>query len=252
MSIASKIFGKKTRNTAPKQNSCAALILSAGSSTRMKLENNQSKQFLTLKDIPLLAHTLKAFQNSPDISEIVVVARVEDFNMISQLAKDFGISKLKNIVAGGDTRADSSLHGILELDGRCDFVAVHDGARPLVTQKVIHETVSAAIAHGAAAPGIQPNDTIKEIGADGFVITTHDRSRLRMIQTPQVFKFDLLKRALLYVKENKLAVTDDCSAVEYLNHPVYITQGDPENIKVTSGRDVEICEQILDAREDSI
>ena len=148
------------------------------------------------------------------------------------------------------TRADSSLHGVLELDGRCDYVAVHDGARPFVSQDIIYETLEAAKSYGAAAPGIIPSDTVKEVGADGFVIGTHDRERLRMIQTPQIFNYMLLRTALLKVKESGLKVTDDASAIEALGRKVFVTDGDKDNIKVTSYSDIDICEKIFDKREE--
>ena len=118
-----------------------------------------------------------------------------------------------------------------------------------MTQRIIHETVEAAKQYGAAAPGIAPCDTVKEVGADGFVIRTHDREHLRLMQTPQVFDYMLLRTALLNVKENGLTVTDDASAVEALNRKVVVTEGDRENIKVTSVGDIEACEKIIAARE---
>ena len=242
MSIKDKLLKK---DTASKKKRCAALILAAGSSTRMGLKDGKSKQFLMIGQRPMLAITLAAFEQSPDISEIVIVARSEDFPVISQLAKEYSISKLTNIVAGGATRSDSSLHGVLELMDRCEYVAVHDGARPFVTQRIIHETCAAAKEHGAAVPGVVPFDTVKELGADGAVIKTMDRDRLRLIQTPQIFEYKLLKDALLNVKHKSLTITDDASAVEALGHKVYITEGDRNNIKVTSQTDIPLAEQIL-------
>ncbi|MBQ3379783.1 MAG: 2-C-methyl-D-erythritol 4-phosphate cytidylyltransferase [Clostridia bacterium] len=248
MSFKDMIFKKDISSNKAKR--CAALILAAGASSRMGLAAGQSKQFLMIGDKPMLGITLLAFERSPDISEIVVVARSEDFSVIRHIAKELSISKLKNIVAGGSTRSDSSLHGVLELSGRCEYIAVHDGARPFVTQKIIHETCSAAKTYGAAVPGFAPFDTVKEIGADGAVIKTLDRDKLRLIQTPQVFEYELLKKALLNVKEKNLKITDDASAVEALGHKVYITDGDRDNIKVTSAGDIAAAEHILKAKTD--
>ncbi|MBR2743370.1 MAG: 2-C-methyl-D-erythritol 4-phosphate cytidylyltransferase [Clostridia bacterium] len=248
MSFKDMFFKNGSASKKPKK--CAALILAAGASTRMGLADGASKQFLMIGDRPMLAITLEAFERSPDISEIVVVARSEDFSAIQQMAKEYSITKLTNIVAGGATRADSSLHGVLELTGRCDYIAVQDGARPFVTQRMIHETAAAAKAHGAAAPGVVPFDTVKEIGADGAVLRTLDRDRLRLIQTPQIFEYDLLKRALLNVKQKSLKITDDASAVEALGHNVYITEGDRDNIKVTKAGDIEAAELILNKKSE--
>ena len=242
MGILDKVMNKFTQNNATLKKTCGAIILAAGASSRMELADSNSKQFLMINGDPMIALTLLAFEKAAAIDEIVVVARCEDFAAISDIAREYNISKLKNIVAGGETRFDSSLHGVLEFSDRCEYLAVHDGARPFVSQRIINDTVASAKKYGAAVPGIIPHDTIKEVGADGFVLKTHDRSRLRQIQTPQTFEAKLLLSALLKTRGKKFIITDDALAVEMLGKRVAVIEGDAQNIKVTTMNDIRLAE----------
>ncbi len=245
MNLFSGIKARFASKGKHKKTSCCAVILAAGMSQRMNLEEGRRKPFISIEGVPLIAYTLKAFERSVDITELIVVANPDDFSAISDISKTHGISKLKNIVEGGQTRFESSLYGVLECSKRCDFIAIHDAARPFVTEQVIHDAFKAAVKYGAAAPGVVPNDTVKEVDADGIVVKTHARSALRQIQTPQIFRSSLIFDALMNVKKTGADVTDDCSAVELMKKPVVITQGDRINIKVTTPSDLSVCIEII-------
>ena len=155
------------------------------------------------------------------------------------------LRKKVKIVCGGATRTESVLAAAVEADPKSEFLAVHDGARPLISQEVIERTVRAAHTYGAAAPGIPVKDTIKLV--EGYVIAdTPDRSKLQAVQTPQVFDCDLIKGALQKAREENAELTDDCSAVERLKMSVVMVEGDERNIKVTTPMDLKIAQMLLE------
>ncbi len=215
----------------------AAVVVCAGSSTRMGTD----KIFMDIASKPVLAHTLLGFQNASAIDSIVVVTKPQNFDAVDQIAKKYNISKLASVREGGKTRAQSVLYGLSVVTE--DFVAITDGARPCVTPALINEVCEAAFLHGAAAPGIAMADTVKKMGADGFIETTVDRRELVRIQTPQVFETkvyrDLLERAMGVDAE----FTDDCSVCEYFGKRVFVTNGSAFNLKLTTPEDVTICER---------
>ena len=224
---------------------CSAVVVAAGSSQRM----GQDKMFARLCGIPVLARTLRAINNCQCIDEIVVVAGQEKIVDVAQLCRDYGITKATKVICGGQTRAESSLAGICEISRKAKLVAIHDGARPLVTEDVVYGAVHAAAMHKCAAPGIPVKDTVK-IAEDGTVIETPQRSSTVAIQTPQVFVPELIDGAITYALENELEITDDCSAAELLGIPVHITEGSEENIKLTTPLDMALAETILRNRGD--
>lgn len=221
--------------------SASAIIVAAGSGSRMGTYVN--KQFLLIDEIPVLARTLKAFDKSDNIDNIIVVARQEDILLVNDLVREFDISKIKAIVPGGKTRQESVINGLDQIknDG---FVAVHDGARPFVSAKLIDKLVNDAFKYGASAPGVVPKDTVKVADNLDFVETTPNRETLRLIQTPQVFRTDELKLAYIRAKESGFEGTDDCSIVENMGIPVHLTSGEYTNIKVTTPEDLPIAEAI--------
>ena len=152
------------------------------------------------------------------------------------------------MVTGGADRSESVRNGLNVLSSKVRLVAVQDGARPLITVEVIDRTVRAAHTYGAAAPGIPVKDTVKLVQG-GVVQATPDRSRLRAIQTPQVFDLDLLSAALEKAQKDNAPITDDCSAVERLGMSVRIVEGDERNIKVTTPMDLEIAERLLEEKQ---
>lgn len=224
---------------------CAAVVPAAGSSRRME---GQDKILLPLDDVPVLVHTLQALSASEYIQEIVVVTREDLIVPVGQLCRDCALDKVTKVLIGGATRADSVLVGVEEVSGRAELIAVHDGARPLVTVEVIDEAIRKAAECGAAAPAVPVKDTIKR-AVDGVVAETPDRAQLFAIQTPQVFDGDLLLGALRKAVEDGAAITDDCSAVERIGMKVCLTEGSYENIKITTPADMLVAEAILHSRD---
>ena len=209
----------------------------------------QDKLLLPLEEQPVLLHTLRALELCPYLAEIIVVTREDLIVPIGQLCRDAGLSKVRKVIVGGATRTHSVLAGLGELSSGAELVAIHDGARPLVSQELLETVILRAAECGAAAPAVPVKDTIKTVAEDGAVTGTPDRSTLRAVQTPQVFETDLLKAALQSALENEVPVTDDCSAVERLGKVVYLIDGDEENLKITTPVDLVIAEAILAERE---
>lgn len=220
-----------------------AVIVAAGNASRMQ---GIDKVMAPIGDEPMIARTVRTFQSCDAIREIVIVTRPDLIADITRLCSAW--DKVKAVVAGGKTRDESVQSGIRALSKKVKLIAVHDGARPFVSQQLIDRCVRAAHSYHAAAPGIPVKDTIK-VAAGGVVVATPDRSRLQAIQTPQVFDADLLRCALHNVKKNKLSVTDDCSAVEHLGMSVKIVPGDEHNIKVTTPMDLKVAQLLLEEME---
>ena len=223
-----------------------AVIVAAGSSRRMGGEN---KLMLSFGGQPVLAHTLCAFQKCPAVRDIVLVCREEDIVPYSELAQAFGVDKLRTVTRGGDTRTASVLAGVSASPEDAVLVAVHDGARPLVSEAVITEAVTAAAEHGAAAPVVPVKDSIKRI-ENGVIAADVPRDTLAAVQTPQVFRRELLLRALHQAAQSGRTYTDDCAAVEAIGQTVRATHGSYENIKITTPEDIAVAEAFLDEEDE--
>lgn len=219
---------------------CGAVIVAAGTASRM---GGIDKVMANLCGEPMLAHTVRTFQNSSVIGEIVVVTREDLLEKVRKLCASF--PKVTAVVAGGADRPESVRNGLNALSKKVKLVAVQDGARPLITDEVIERTVSAARDCGAAAPGVPVKDTVKIVKND-LVTETPDRSTLMAIQTPQVFNLKLLQDALEAAKGENAVITDDCSAVERLGVAVKIVAGDENNIKITTPMDLKIATVLLE------
>ena len=206
------------------------------------------KVLAPLGELPVLAHTLYVFQDSPAVDEIVVVTREDLIVPIGPLCRDAGLSKVRKVIVGGATRTHSVLAGLGELPSGAELVAIHDGARPLVSQEVLETVIFRAAECGAAAPAVPVKDTIKR-ARDGLVEATLERSELFAVQTPQVFQVDLIKAALVKALEDGAALTDDCGAVERLGIGVSLTQGDYCNLKITTPEDLAVAEALFAWRE---
>ena len=225
--------------------SACAVIVAAGSSRRMGGEN---KLLLPLCGKPVLAHTMAAFQACEAIRDIVLVCREQDMDTYRALAEANGITKLRTLTRGGDTRTESVLAGVSAAPEDCALVAVHDGARPLVSDEVITQAVTEAAKSGAAAPVVPVKDSIKRI-EKGKIAADVPRDTLAAVQTPQVFRRDMLLHALQDAAGNGRSFTDDCAAVEALGQTVSATQGSYENIKVTTPEDIAVAEAFMYRRE---
>ncbi len=219
---------------------CGAVIVAAGSASRM---GGIDKVMAPLRGEPMIARTVRTFQDCDAVSEIVIVTREDLILPITHLCKD--MAKVKAVVVGGKSRQESVHLGLNALSRKVKLAAVHDGARPLVTWQVIDRVIRAANTYGAAAPAIPVKDTIKVV--EGRVVKhTPDRATLFAVQTPQVFDFDMLRGALKKADQDGAQVTDDCSAVERLGMAVKIVEGDEGNIKVTTPMDLKIAELLLE------
>ncbi|MBR4655449.1 MAG: 2-C-methyl-D-erythritol 4-phosphate cytidylyltransferase [Oscillospiraceae bacterium] len=226
---------------------CAAVIVAAGSAKRMQ---GTDKIMAELCGEPLIVHTLRAFQQSEDIQEIILVTREELLEPLSELCVTKKLSKVRKICRGGETRAASVQAGLDQISKECGFVAIHDGARPLVSQQVIHDAVRKAAKFNAAAPAIPVKDTIKVVHG-GIVESTPERSGLYAVQTPQVFALELYRAALDQAITEKKELTDDCSAAERYGINVVITPGSDENLKVTTPTDLILAEALLKGRKEA-
>lgn len=222
---------------------CGAVIVAAGSASRM---GGIDKVMAELGGEPMIKRTVRTFQESDVISEIVIVTRPDLIVPIMGLCA--GFEKVKAVVAGGKSRPESVHLGLNALSNKVKLAAVHDGARPLITWQVIDRTVRAANTYGAAAPAIPVKDTIKTVQG-GIVKNTPDRESLRAVQTPQVFDFDMLRGALKKAVSEEAPITDDCSAVEMMGMSVKIVEGDERNIKVTTPMDLKVAEMLLEEME---
>ena len=221
----------------------AAVIPAGGSSSRM----GENKLLMDLGGMPVLIRTLQAFLFSGAIREVVVACREADMAEIASLCALYGLREGVRLVRGGDTRQRSVLAGVMEVSKKAEYIAIHDGARPLVEQDVIARTVEAAISFGAAAPAVAVKDTIKEV-TGGVIVRTLARERLFAVQTPQVFDAALIKAALVKAEEEQIQYTDDCAAAEAVGMAVHIVEGDYENIKLTTPEDIIAAEAILAER----
>lgn len=220
----------------------SAIIVAAGDSSRMGL--NKSKQFIKLKGEPVIKHTLWAFEISDVIDSVIVVCREQDERELKAVIRSGGFSKVKAVVYGGKTRDVSVKNGVLACDERTTHFAIHDGARPLVSDKDIKAVVNEAIKCRAAALGTLVTDTIKVVDEDNNIVSTPDRSELRAVQTPQVFEKELYLKALS--EGSSKGITDDCQLVESIGEKVKIVIGSERNIKLTTQNDILIAESLID------
>ena len=222
---------------------CGAVIVAAGNASRM---GGIDKVMAPIQGEPMIRRTVRAFENCEAVSEIVIVTREDLILPITELCWEY--TKVKTVVKGGASRQESVELGLNMLSEQVKLAAIQDGARPLITYEVIDRTIRAANTYGAAAPAIPVKDTIKTVEG-GLVSNTPDRSKLRAVQTPQVFDIDLLKGALKKARQDNAEVTDDCSAVERLGMKVKIVEGDEHNIKVTTPMDLKIAEMLLEEQK---
>lgn len=221
------------------------VILAAGSSTRMGFD----KITADLCGKPVILHTLEAFHDLDFVQEIVVVTREESVAGISDLVHDAQLNKVSCVVNGGNTRAESSYIGVFHCNEKAKFIGIHDGARPIVSRELVERVALGAKKYTACCPGNMPTDTIKELNDEDFVIRTIPRSNTVCIQTPQIFKSEVIKAALTKAVNDKWTITDDASAVEQLGIPVFIEEGSYENIKLTQPLDYYLAEKILNERD---
>ena len=225
----------------------SAIILAAGSSTRMQ---GGSKQFLCLDGMPVVARTIKEFDKSACIDEIIVVAKKDEISLYESFAENYGIEKPMRVVEGGETRQESARLGSDAVNPKSKFVAIHDAARCLITEEMIYRVCHGAYLHEAAILAIKAIDTIKIGDKNAFIDSTTDRKHTWQAQTPQVFKTSAFRAATYIARDEKYEGTDDASLFEHIRIPVKLVEGSRENIKITEPFDVIFAESILRARKE--
>ena len=206
------------------------------------------KVLAPLGGVPVLVHTLRAFQQCPRITQVVVVTREDLLVEVADLCRDFALTKVTKVVKGGAERIHSVQAGLNEVREDAELIAIHDGARPLLPPDVLEEVLQRAAQTGAAAPAVPITDTVKR-AEDGLAVETVDRATLFAVQTPQVFQAGLIRAAVHKALEDGAVLTDDCAAVERLGMKVSLTRGSRENLKLTTPFDLVVGEAVLAARE---
>ncbi len=224
----------------------SAIIVAGGSSTRMG--GDTTKQMLELSGIPVIVRTLLAFEKNEYINEIIVVAKADEVDIYKNFKQRYNITKLTSVTVGGATRQESVLNGFEKISDKADFVAIHDGARPFVTDKTIEESIRAAYKHNAVCVAVKARDTAKYADSKGYIDHTVDREFLWNAQTPQVFKANLYRAAAYSAKEKGITATDDAMLCELAGFHVKLVEGSEENIKITTPHDLEIGEMIIKKR----
>ena len=242
MSLLSMI---RTYNKARKPPTCTAVIAAAGISQRCEGED---KLFYRIKEKPVLAHTIDAFQKCDLINDIIIVAREDMFEPITDICTKYRFSKVSKVMKGGQTRTESVMNGIYAASKKAYLIAVHDGARPCVDVDTITRTIKTAKITQAAAPAIPITSTVKRV-ENTIISETVDREELFEIQTPQVFRLEIIKAALSNVLKKSIDITDDCRAAEIIGVPVHIVEGSRRNIKITTIEDLSIAEAFINMED---
>ncbi|MCR4645265.1 MAG: 2-C-methyl-D-erythritol 4-phosphate cytidylyltransferase [Oscillospiraceae bacterium] len=219
----------------------SCILVCAGNASRM---GGINKILMPLGESNVVGYSMLAFEQTPDITEIIVVTKPEYFDAIRKEAEKLGITKLKHLTEGGETRQKSVMQGLRLVAKESQYVAIHDGARPLVKPAHIAETIRDARVFGGATLGVPVKDTIKIVD-DGLIIDTPHRPSLWITQTPQVFRKRLYFEAVDFAEEHGLDFTDDCQLVEAIGGKVFMTRGDYTNIKITTPEDQAIAEVLL-------
>ncbi len=204
------------------------------------MKTKDSKLLLKINGKTVLERSVNAFLNISDVDEVIVVAREKDIPAFSDILTDERVS----FVVGGDTRQQSVMNAVDVIDD-CELIIIHDGARPLIKSEDIENTIRAAKENKAAAVGVFVKDTVKVVDKNGFVVSTPDRSTLFAVQTPQIFDFELYRKAAQNAREKGFDFTDDCQLVESFNQKVKTVVGSYSNIKITTPDDIVLAENLL-------
>lgn len=219
------------------------VVVAAGKSERMG--PNVDKAFFSLGSQPVLAYSLIAFEKCPDVDGVILVVRKDRVDAARGMIQIYGCSKVKRVVAGGNSRQASVANGLAELPPDVKVVAVHDGARPCVQSSLISQTIQSAKKFGSGVAAYKITDTLKEVDKGLVVTQTLDRTKVWAVQTPQAFEVGLLNKAYEFVEKKKLVVTDEASAVEKISKGVRLVEAPLSNIKVTTPTDLELAAALL-------
>jgi len=222
-----------------------AIVPAAGSGSR--LGGNIKKQFLLLQGKPVVIHTLRQFEFCPEVDEVVVAVPESSIVEMEALVSQFRLHKVSKILAGGERRQDSVYRLFSRLILKdSDIIVIHDGVRPFIDSKKISQVIKACKSHDAAVLAVQPKDTIRRSNGGGFFDQTLDRTALWLVQTPQVFRASLLRKAFEKARKDKFYSTDEAALVERLGAKVKIVDGSYDNIKITTQEDLELGSLILE------
>ena len=225
----------------------AAVIVAAGRGARMGMERN--KVLYPICGEPVIVRTARAFTGSGlfDGGVVIVASPCDMEDMRAMLTR--GGVPVRAIVPGGHDRQESVRRGIAACDPGADIIAIHDGARPLVTREVITATIDSARRYGSGVAAVPLKDTVKRVGESGLVVETPQRDLLRAVQTPQTFDAALIRAAHARYADSDVRATDDAMLIEWTGHAVHLTPGDPENIKLTTPEDMLLAGQVILRRE---
>ncbi|MBI3599076.1 MAG: 2-C-methyl-D-erythritol 4-phosphate cytidylyltransferase [Nitrospinae bacterium] len=208
------------------------------------------KQFIELGNMPVIAHTVMKFQMTGIVNSIYLVVPPEMVEYCeSEIVERYKFTKVAEVVAGGKERQDSVYNGIMRVNPETDIIAVHDGVRPFVSEDIIRESITAADKYGAAVAAIPEKDTVKEVSDELIIGRTLNRKLLWRIQTPQVFRMNILKEAFKRAKNDGYYGTDEASLVERMGYPVRIVKGSDFNIKITIPEELVLGRAILEYQQ---
>ena len=225
-------------------NFISVIIVAAGMGKRMGAKIN--KQFLLLRDKPILAHTVQKFDNNEYVDEIIIVARNEEKEYCKkEIVDKYSFKKVFQIVAGGVERQTSVYNGLMAVNKKSNIVLVHDGVRPFIRDEEITECIKTTIKYEACVIGVPVKDTIKVVNKDNNITETPARDKLWAVHTPQAFTYELIIKAYENAKKHSFTSTDDSMLVEKLGYRVKMIKGSYENIKITTPEDLKIAEAFL-------
>ncbi len=228
----------------------SAIILAAGSGTRMGTESGSTKQWLEIDGIPAVVRSLSVFQSCKHVKEIIVCAKSDELSMYNGLKDKYGITKLKCVIPGGKTRMLSAFEGFKRISNNTTHVAVHDAARCLLTNKMLDDTITEAVHLGAACAATKATDTVKLEKRGHYIESSPERGKVWLAQTPQIFETEIYRASVYVAIRDGIEVTDDCSMAENAGFAVKLVDCGKENIKLTEPIDVYIAEAILKKRND--
>jgi 2-C-methyl-D-erythritol 4-phosphate cytidylyltransferase len=223
----------------------SALILAAGVGSRMCSET--TKQKMEIRGKTVLERAIEIYQNSSLVDDITLVVKADELDFAKSVVTDY--TKVKNVIIGGKVRAESAKLGFEAVCKTADFVAIHDAARCLTSTVDVDAVIKDAFIYGAATASTRVTDTVKEVGEDGFIMFTHSRKTMRFVQTPQVFSSELYKKALDSIDVFDDRITDDNFLLENISHPVFCTETNKDNIKITTPEDILYANFLLRGEE---
>lgn len=249
VSKAVSSVGRFLQRASGKHPFTSAIIVAAGSSVRMG--STMTKQMTPLDGLPVIVRTIQQFEACPSINEIIIVARREEIIRYDRFMKEYHFEKITHVVPGGDTRQKSVLCGFEVISDKADYIAIHDGARCLITPDRIEQVLREAKLRGAALAAQRIQDTVKQTDSNALITQTLDRNLLWRAQTPQIFRTDIYRTAAYAALESGYEATDDSMLAEYVGFPVKVVDCGSENIKITTQEDLYFAAAVLKKRKES-